>query len=92
MTCGCSRKRWELEQERGERKGRRDVTLHCTKDGAWESLQCDQELCWCANTVSGKPISIVLPESLVSLLPCFPHKADSTSQFHMAPPVSANHI
>ena len=78
MNCGCSRKRWELEQDTGEREGRREVTLHCTPDGSWESLQCDKELCWCVNTVSGKPISIVVPESLLSLLPCYPHTDTET--------------
>ena len=75
MTCGCSRKRWELEQNKGEEgeKGRRDVTLHCTETGDYEALQCDQELCWCVNTISGKPISIVVPESLITLLPCHPN-------------------
>ena len=78
MTCGCSRKRWELEQRRGEREARRDVSLHCTEAGGWESLQCDKELCWCVNTVSGAAISNVLPESLITLLPCYPHTDTET--------------
>ena len=78
MTCSCSRKRWELEQETGEREARRDVSLHCTEAGGWESLQCDKELCWCVNTVSGAAISNVVPESLITLLPCYPHTDTET--------------
>ena len=82
MTCGCSRKRWELEQNKGleGEKGRRDVTLHCTETGDYDALQCDKELCWCVNTISGKPVSIVVPESLITLLPCHPN-VDTESVF-----------
>uniref|UniRef100_A0A182SEZ4 Uncharacterized protein n=1 Tax=Anopheles maculatus TaxID=74869 RepID=A0A182SEZ4_9DIPT len=38
MTCACSRRRAELEAE-----GRFDVTLHCTQNGNFEELQCDQD-------------------------------------------------
>ena len=82
MTCGCSRKRWELEQDKGMegQEGRRDVTLHCTETGDYDGLQCDKELCWCVNTISGKPVSIVVAESLVTLLPCHPN-VDTESVF-----------
>jgi len=76
MTCACSVKRWELEQEKiltgGEKiDRRRDVSLHCEEDGSYETLQCDKGKCWCVENSRGKPISIVVPESLVELLPCF---------------------
>jgi len=76
MTCACSLKRWELEQTKemadGETiDGRKDVSLHCTEDGSYETLQCDNGKCWCVEQKRGKPISIVVPESLVELLPCF---------------------
>merc|ERR550517_1794685 len=58
MTCSCSRKRWELEQETGEREARRDVSLHCT--------------------VAGAAVSNVVPESLITLLPCYPHTDTET--------------
>jgi len=76
MTCACSLKRWELEQTKimSDGKiidGRKDISLHCTEDGSYETLQCDNGKCWCVEQKRGKPISIVVPESLVELLPCF---------------------
>jgi len=80
MRCGCSRKRWELEQEKTMEKvgeedfrvpARDDVSLHCDELGSYEQLQCDNGNCWCVQEQSGKAVSTVVPEALVKLLPCF---------------------
>uniref|UniRef100_A0A8W7P4E7 Thyroglobulin type-1 domain-containing protein n=1 Tax=Anopheles coluzzii TaxID=1518534 RepID=A0A8W7P4E7_ANOCL len=68
MTCACSRRRADLEAE-----GRFDVTLHCTPDGNYEQLQCDQGVCWCADSETGTQTAgtRAVPEELWSLLPCY---------------------
>merc|ERR1712130_102882 len=75
MTCSCSRKRWELEQEKAGEDfhlpARDDVSLHCNDFGNFEELQCDNGNCWCVLPQTGKAVSTVVPESLVKLLPCF---------------------
>uniref|UniRef100_A0A182YD27 Thyroglobulin type-1 domain-containing protein n=1 Tax=Anopheles stephensi TaxID=30069 RepID=A0A182YD27_ANOST len=68
MTCACSRRRAELEAE-----GRFDVTLHCTRNGNYEELQCDQGVCWCADPQTGfqKPGTRAVPQDSWTLLPCY---------------------
>ena len=57
MTCACSVKRWELEQKKvldgEETEGRNDVSLHCQEDGSYETLQCDNGMCWCVEQRRG---------------------------------------
>lgn len=48
MTCACSRQRFKAESS-----GRLDVTLHCLPNGNFERLQCDMEICWCAEELYG---------------------------------------
>ena len=78
MSCSCSQKRWELEQDKVREDGevlvggREDVSLHCTDNGNYEVLQCDQGLCWCADQVSGEVMTRVVPQTVVSVLPCYP--------------------
>jgi len=91
MTCACSLKKWELQQEKVwtdvvtdeeiNIKGRDDVTLHCTELGNYEKLQCDNGLCWCVEERSGDVISMVVPENVVVVLPCHPSSANAPSQF-----------
>eukprot|EP00092_Neocalanus_flemingeri_P017848 GFUD01019312.1.p1 GENE.GFUD01019312.1~~GFUD01019312.1.p1 ORF type:complete len:616 (-),score=163.54 GFUD01019312.1:35-1882(-) len=76
MTCSCSQKRWELEQEKminGHTvvDARKDVSVHCKAAGSYETLQCDKGRCWCVEEKTGAAISIVVPETLIELLPCF---------------------
>uniref|UniRef100_A0A182K001 Thyroglobulin type-1 domain-containing protein n=1 Tax=Anopheles christyi TaxID=43041 RepID=A0A182K001_9DIPT len=68
MTCACSRRRAELEAE-----GRIDVTLHCTPNGNYEELQCDQGVCWCADTKTGwqDAGTRAVPQELWNSLPCY---------------------
>ncbi|XP_033607915.1 uncharacterized protein LOC111865888 isoform X1 [Cryptotermes secundus] len=66
MTCACSRQVQELQDQ-----GRKDVTLHCNEQGNYEELQCDDGLCWCAEEKTGKPISQILPENMMIMLPCY---------------------
>ncbi|XP_019933156.3 uncharacterized protein LOC109623117 isoform X2 [Aedes albopictus] len=68
MTCACSRRRSDLEAA-----GRQDVTLHCSADGNFETLQCDGGVCWCADPKTGEPwprVPAVLP-SMWQKLPCY---------------------
>ncbi|XP_049293905.1 uncharacterized protein LOC125769285 isoform X2 [Anopheles funestus] len=68
LNTACSRRRAELEAE-----GRFDVTLHCTQNGNYEELQCDQDVCWCADAMTGiqKPGTRAVPTDLWTLLPCY---------------------
>ncbi|XP_023332808.1 uncharacterized protein LOC111704718 [Eurytemora carolleeae] len=40
-------------------------------NGNYEELQCDKERCWCMDPDTGKPLSKVVPETLVKFLPCY---------------------
>ena len=61
------------------------VTLHHTNLAVQVQLSSiGTVLLWCRQ--------VRLDLTQTATLPCFPHKADPSSQFHMAPAVSANHI
>jgi hypothetical protein len=66
-TCvaACSRRVKELQE-----RGRKDVTLHCNELGNYEELQCDDGVCWCAEEKTGTPFSRILPENMMTMLPC----------------------
>ncbi|GFG37486.1 hypothetical protein Cfor_09549 [Coptotermes formosanus] len=66
MTCACSRRVQELWDQ-----GRKDVTLHCDEQGNYEELQCDNGICWCAEEKTGTPFSRILPENMMTMLPCY---------------------
>ncbi|XP_045766222.1 uncharacterized protein LOC123867941 [Maniola jurtina] len=66
MSCACSRKRHELETKHGK-----ITTLHCTPNGDYEQLQCDEGMCWCAQTKTGQPITPPVQEVDMRRLPCF---------------------
>ncbi|CAH2091316.1 unnamed protein product [Euphydryas editha] len=66
MTCACSRKRNELEKSQN-----RISTLHCSSNGDYEQLQCDEGMCWCANPKTGQPTVPPIPEPDMTLLPCY---------------------
>ncbi|CAD0200711.1 unnamed protein product [Chrysodeixis includens] len=66
MSCACSRRRAELEAIGG-----RVVTLHCTQNGDYESLQCDDGMCWCAQPKTGFPTVVPVPEKDMTNLPCY---------------------
>ena len=53
---------------------RKDVTIHCDEKGNYETVQCDNGLCWCmdpSNTGRLKATSKVLHENLMEQLPCY---------------------
>lgn len=87
MTCSCSRKRWELEQTKEVSnngdvvKGRIDVSLHCTEQGGYEPLQCDNNLCWCVDPRTGEVNTVTVPDTVVSILPCYPAQNETLEQF-----------
>ncbi|CAH2237898.1 jg16701 [Pararge aegeria aegeria] len=66
MSCACSRKRHELETKHGKLS-----TLHCTSNGDYEKLQCDEGMCWCVETKTGQPITPPVQEVDMRRLPCF---------------------
>lgn len=69
MTCACSRKRWELEQVMTDDD--MIISLHCDDWGNYEPLQCNAGSCWCAENMSGKVLSKVVPELMMEYLPCY---------------------
>lgn len=52
--------------------GRPYVTFHCDSKGNFEDLQCDidSQLCWCADHKTGDLKSAVVPEKVMTKLPC----------------------
>ena len=55
---------------------RKDVSLHCDEKGNFETVQCDNGLCWCMEGGSSskgrlKATSKVLHENLMEQLPCY---------------------
>lgn len=67
MTCSCSRLKYKLNFE-----GHYDNTLHCDQKGNFEPLQCNNGICWCANTKTGQLIkgTRAVPSTMWKLLPC----------------------
>lgn len=63
--AACSRRRAELEKSEN-----RIVTLHCTRTGDYEPLQCDNGLCWCAQPQTGQPTVGPVHEADMRRLPC----------------------
>lgn len=46
------------------------TSLHCDSVGNYEPLQCNAGQCWCVEPLTGEIISKVLPEKLMTYLPC----------------------
>lgn len=63
MTCACSR---QMHKSDGK------LTLHCDEMGNYESLQCTDGVCWCADNKSGELLqgTKLVPESMFDILPC----------------------
>ncbi|CAK1586330.1 unnamed protein product [Parnassius mnemosyne] len=66
MTCACSRRRNEIEAS-----GRSAVTLHCTPSGDYETLQCDEGMCWCVQPKTGQPTVQPVLQQDMKHLPCY---------------------
>ena len=77
-------------------KGRIDVSLHCTEQGnnlilllitiykctgGYEPLQCDNNLCWCVDPRTGEVNTVTVPDTVVSILPCYPAQNETLEQF-----------
>ncbi|XP_046403639.1 uncharacterized protein LOC124169172 [Ischnura elegans] len=90
MTCACSREAALIK----ETLGRTDVSLHCSLDGNYEQLQCDDHLCWCADFKTGVPIVEVVPDTMMTLLPCYVPEPDKTIYLRECESIeiSVNHI
>lgn len=67
MTCACSQYRARLEAN-----GRQDVIQHCSQNGNFEEVQCDRDICWCADPLTGAVIdnTIMVPMTMWKVLPC----------------------
>ncbi|KAF2900164.1 hypothetical protein ILUMI_06031 [Ignelater luminosus] len=76
MTCSCSLKRVELMQ----RSSNAYTSLHCDSMGNYEPLQCNAGQCWCVEPLTGEITSKVVPEKLMTYLPCHSQK-DNGDQY-----------
>lgn len=47
-----------------------DLTYHCSSNGNFEPLQCNRGMCYCANVLSGQPISYAVSAPMWKTLPC----------------------
>lgn len=65
-TTACSRQRYKLESEG------KISTIHCTRNGNYESLQCDSGVCWCVEPKTGRIVNgtKAVPQALWTQLPC----------------------
>ncbi|XP_043284130.1 uncharacterized protein [Venturia canescens] len=75
MTCSCSRQREALK--------RTGVSIHCSENGNYDKLQCDNGLCWCVEPVTGKPTERVYPESMMRYLPCYLEKPSALRRYYL---------
>ncbi|XP_071523097.1 uncharacterized protein [Panulirus ornatus] len=66
MNCKCSRRVWERLHD-----GESSVTLHCTENGNYEPLQCEDGWCYCMDPDTATPYGNRLPEKAVHFLPCY---------------------
>lgn len=77
IETACSRQRYKLESEG------KVSTLHCTRNGNYESLQCDSGICWCADKKTGEIVNgtRAVPQSMWTHLSCCKwfHLKDSLS-------------
>lgn len=66
IKTACSRHRYKLESEG------KVSTLHCTRNGNYESLQCDSGICWCADEKTGGIVdgTRAVPQNMWTHLPC----------------------
>ena len=55
--------------------------LNCDVSGGYEPLQCDNNLCWCVDPRSGMTNSVAVPDTVVSILPCYPSLNNTLEQF-----------
>ena len=62
----CSRLVAELSKDRNNR----DLAFHCSANGNFERLQCRRGMCYCADKLTGQPVSNFVPEKLWNVLPC----------------------
>lgn len=70
MTCKCSRKVWELNQQEDDEIGLL-TTLHCTENGNYEPLQCDRGWCYCIDPLTAIRYGLTLPETGMKKLFCY---------------------
>ncbi|KAF5298746.1 hypothetical protein FQR65_LT09615 [Abscondita terminalis] len=79
MTCACSRKKEELRNQGTKLYS----TLHCDSMGNYEPLQCDDGQCWCSDLKTGELLSEVVPDSMMTLLPCY--SQEDVGSYYMRP-------
>lgn len=66
MNCKCSRRVWEKYSA-----GASSVTLHCSENGNYEPLQCEDGECYCVHPATAQTYGPSLPEAAIKLLPCY---------------------
>ncbi|KAG8230537.1 hypothetical protein J437_LFUL011539 [Ladona fulva] len=84
MTCACSREVSSILSQ-GDRT---DVSLHCSSNGNYEEMQCDDSLCWCADSTTGLPLAEVVPETMISMLPCADKIEENTQYLRQCESIS----
>lgn len=67
MKCQCSRLVEDLKKDNKNI----DLTYHCSSNGNFEPLQCNRGMCYCANVLSGQPISYAVSAPMWKTLPCY---------------------
>ena len=51
-------------------KTKPETTLHCSQNGNFERLQCNEGSCYCADPATGQPLSTLVPSKLWDTLNC----------------------
>uniref|UniRef100_A0A4D5RKZ0 Putative thyroglobulin type i repeat protein n=1 Tax=Ixodes scapularis TaxID=6945 RepID=A0A4D5RKZ0_IXOSC len=70
MTCACSRQMTARKRQRRS-DWMAGPQIHCDSRGNYEELQCEGELCYCADPMTGKPTGHLVLIQQISLLPCY---------------------
>jgi len=52
-------------------KTKPETTLHCSQNGNFERLQCNEGSCYCADPATGQPLSTLVPSKLWDTLNCY---------------------
>ncbi|XP_076324549.1 uncharacterized protein LOC143232696 isoform X2 [Tachypleus tridentatus] len=69
MTCECSREMWKKK----ENEGLEWMTYpheHCDSMGNYDELQCNDEICYCADPITGDPVGEATHIAGFHLLSC----------------------
>ncbi|XP_022235272.1 thyroglobulin-like [Limulus polyphemus] len=70
MTCECSREMWKRKNDEGL-EWMTSPHEHCDSMGNYDELQCKDEICYCADPITGDPMGEATHIAGFHLLSCY---------------------